>query len=718
MLSLKTAVFMIDDIHFLDAPARATATIANHLKFLANTFPVTLIYIGVGVRERGILTEGLSPDQTLHAQFGRRTTALSLRPFQINTEEGRLEWRRRLLTIEHKLVRAEKYPGMLADDLSDYLLARSSGHFASLMALINRGCPRAIRTRHQRLDTWLMDQVNNDAAAEEARRELACALEAGLLTIPPPGPPTQIECVMAWTGGSLPVSLRPLPGEALESWIGAYARRLHATSSAFLDSIGLTGARTTQMAERLTEADADALHHATGVPRPVLTAMTLSPCGGLAVTIHPDPRRLTRPSAWRFNGARTRYCPACLAENAGRGPVFWRMPWAFACPTHRSAYVFSLKASAPLRRGASSAHAAADFHHFAEARDSRVSASPSPPLSRKAFPVAKQVQFDAIGGPEVLILRKVPTPVPGAGEVLIRVDAIGLNRAEIMYREGRYFYQPSFPSTLGYEAAGAVEAVGEDVTGFAAGDSVGVVPAFLQTDYGTYGDLVLVPASSVVPRPTGIDPIKASAVWMAYLTAYGALAENGFVRPGDHVLITAASSSVGLAAIQTAHRIGAIPIATTRRADKKQALLDAGATHVIVTDDEDLPARIKEITGGEGVRLAFDPIAGPGVNTIAQGIAPGGSLVVYGALDPRPTPLPNAQSFPALTTRTYTLFEITTDAERLRRGVAFVNAGLSDGSFDPVIDRVFDLSDIVEAHRHMASNTQIGKIVVTVRHEA
>lgn len=185
VLSLRTAVFIIDDIHFLDASARATATMANHLKFLANTFPVTLIYIGVGVRERGILTEGLSPDQTLHAQFGRRTTALSLRPFQIDTEEGRLEWRRLLLTIEHKLVLAEKYPGMLADDLSDYLLARSSGHFASLMALINRGCLRAIRTRHERLDTWLMDQVNNDAAAEEARRELACALEAGLLTSRP-----------------------------------------------------------------------------------------------------------------------------------------------------------------------------------------------------------------------------------------------------------------------------------------------------------------------------------------------------------------------------------------------------------------------------------------------------------------------------------------------------------------------------------------------------
>ncbi|MFF3985095.1 zinc-dependent alcohol dehydrogenase family protein [Streptomyces sp. NPDC001797] len=331
--------------------------------------------------------------------------------------------------------------------------------------------------------------------------------------------------------------------------------------------------------------------------------------------------------------------------------------------------------------------------------------------------MAKLVQFDRIGGPEVLTLREVEVGAPGAGEVRIRVDAIGLNRAEIMYREGAYFYAPVFPSLLGYEAAGVVEAVGEGVTGLAEGDAVGVVPQFLQTDYGTYGDHVIVPASAVVPRPAGADPVRAAAVWMAYITAYGPLAESGRVRPGDHVLITAASSSVGLAAIQIARHVGAIPIATTRGPGKKQRLLDAGAAHVIVTDEEDLPARIKEITGGEGVRLAFDPVAGPGVETLAQGIAPGGFLVVYGALDPRPTPLPNAQSFPALNSSTYTLFEITTDPERLRRAVAFVNAGLASGSFDPVVDRTFDLADIAEAHRYMAANEQVGKIVVTVGHE-
>ncbi|MFD5630187.1 zinc-dependent alcohol dehydrogenase family protein [Streptomyces sp. NPDC127072] len=331
--------------------------------------------------------------------------------------------------------------------------------------------------------------------------------------------------------------------------------------------------------------------------------------------------------------------------------------------------------------------------------------------------MAQLVQFDRLGGPEVLTLRDAASRAPGAGKIRIRVDAIGLNRAEIMYREGAYFYQPVFPSTLGYEAAGVVEAVGDGVRDFSAGDPVAVVPAFLQSEYGTYGESVVLPAAAVVPRPGHVDAVTAAAMWMAYITAYGPLAESGRVRPGDHVLITAASSSVGLAAIQIARHIGAIPIATTRGADKKQRLLDAGAADVIVTDDEDLPARVEEITGGKGVRLAFDPIAGPGVETLARGIAPGGYLVVYGALDPRTTPLPNAQSYPALNSSTYTLFEITTDPERLRRAVAFINAGLASGSFTPVVDKTFDLADIADAHRYMEANGQVGKIVVTVTHD-
>jgi NADPH:quinone reductase-like Zn-dependent oxidoreductase len=106
------------------------------------------------------------------------------------------------------------------------------------------------------------------------------------------------------------------------------------------------------------------------------------------------------------------------------------------------------------------------------------------------------------------------------------------------------------------------------------------------------------------------------------------------------------------------------------------------------------------------------------VETIAKTITPGGRLLIYGAMDPRPTPLPNAADYPDLSTGMFTMFRITTDPERLRRAVAFVNAGLADGSLAPVIDRTFDLADIVEAHRYMESGAQVGKIVITVDHDA
>lgn len=185
VLSLKTSVFIIDDIHFLASPNSSPTRMVNHLKFLSNTFPVTLVYVGVGVQARGILSEGRSLSEALRAQFGRRTTPLTLHPFQVEDEAGRAQFRQLLLTIEKKLVLADKYPGMLADDLANDLYARSSGHFASLMALINRGCYRAIRTGHERLDVELMKKVKNDAAAEAARLELAAAMEAGLLTAKP-----------------------------------------------------------------------------------------------------------------------------------------------------------------------------------------------------------------------------------------------------------------------------------------------------------------------------------------------------------------------------------------------------------------------------------------------------------------------------------------------------------------------------------------------------
>ena len=208
-----------------------------------------------------------------------------------------------------------------------------------------------------------------------------------------------------------------------------------------------------------------------------------------------------------------------------------------------------------------------------------------------------------------------------------------------------------------------------------------------------------------------------AAVWMPYLTAYGAMVEVGGIRAGDVAVLTAASSSVGLAAISTANRVGAKPIAVTRTRAKRQRLLDAGAAEVIVSEEEDVTARVLELTGGRGAEFVFDAVAGPGVVTLARGVASGGTLFLWGAQSGQPTPYPGFDlGMPALNMRTFTVLEITRDPQRMRRAEAFVASGLRTGALRPVVDRLFPLQEIVQAHQHMESNRQFGKIVVTVAH--
>jgi NADPH:quinone reductase-like Zn-dependent oxidoreductase len=329
--------------------------------------------------------------------------------------------------------------------------------------------------------------------------------------------------------------------------------------------------------------------------------------------------------------------------------------------------------------------------------------------------MAKVVRFHQIGGPEVLRVEQVEVPPPRKGEVQIRIKALGLNRAESMFRRGQYLEEPRLPARLGYEAAGTVAALGPDVQGFKVGDAVSTIPAFSLNDYGLCGDLANAPVHAVTHHPAALSWAEAAAVWMQYLTAYGALIDMASLTRGDTILIPAASSSVGLAAIQIANRVGAVPIALTRGKSKRQALRDAGAAHVITTDEQDLVKEVLGITGGQGARLVFDPVGGPTFAKLVQATARLGILFLYGALSPEPTPLPLFDVLAKWATiRGYVLTEITSDPQRLERGKRFVNEGLADRSLRPIIARTFPLEQIVEAHRYLESNQQFGKIVVTV----
>ncbi|MEI9428326.1 zinc-dependent alcohol dehydrogenase family protein [Mesorhizobium sp. Cs1299R1N3] len=329
--------------------------------------------------------------------------------------------------------------------------------------------------------------------------------------------------------------------------------------------------------------------------------------------------------------------------------------------------------------------------------------------------MTRVVRFHQHGGPEVLRIEKVDLPPPGQGEVQIRVRAFGLNRAEALLRAGSYIETPALPSGLGLEVAGVIEAIGEGVTGLAPGDAVSVVPPQSMVRWPTYGELVTFPAGLIVKHPPSLDWQTAAAVWMQYLTAYGALIDFARLNSGDAVIITAASSSVGLAAIQIANRVGATAIAVTRTSAKKQALLDAGAAEVVVLADEDLAMRLSGIAGQEGVRVVLDAVGGPIFEPLTAAMSKGGILIEYGGLssDPTPFPLP-AVLGKTLTLRGYLVHEITGNPEKLEAAKAFILEGLEDGTLRPIIDRTFPFDQIVEAHRHLESNEQFGKIVVTV----
>ncbi|WP_446744631.1 zinc-dependent alcohol dehydrogenase family protein [Silvibacterium acidisoli] len=327
----------------------------------------------------------------------------------------------------------------------------------------------------------------------------------------------------------------------------------------------------------------------------------------------------------------------------------------------------------------------------------------------------KLVRFHEVGGPDVLKIEEVEIPTPSAGQVRIKVKAIGLNRAESMYRTGAYVEEPVFPALLGYEAAGEIEAVGPDITEFKIGDKVSVVPAFSFLDYGLYGELVLAPARAVVKHPETLSWEEAAAVWMQYVTAWGGLIEFAKLGKGDTVVISAASSSVGIAAIQIAKQVGATSIALTRTNTKVAELKAAGADFVVVTDEQDLVKEILAITGGKGAEVVFDPVGGPTFSKLAGATAIDGTMILYGALSPEPTTLSAVEVLGRhLTIRGFQLFEASTDDARLEKAKKFIVEGLASGSLKPVLAKTFPFEAIVNAHHYLESNAQIGKVVVSV----
>ena len=326
--------------------------------------------------------------------------------------------------------------------------------------------------------------------------------------------------------------------------------------------------------------------------------------------------------------------------------------------------------------------------------------------------MTRVVRIHEFGGPEALRLDEVPLQNPGSGEVRIRVAAIGLNRVEAIYRDG-HFGPVSFPATIGYEAAGVIEAVGQDVSRFKPGDRVATLYGLSMEAYGTYGEHILYPADRLVRVPASQSLIEAAASWMQYGTAYALVGIAG-VREGDHVVITAASSSVGVAAMQIARAHGAVPIAVTRGDAKVERLRELGAGHVVVSNQVSVPERVREITGGQGARIAFDAVGGPQLGELLTAMASEGIVIVYGMLGGYSTELVLPPMMMAnLTLRGWAADIKTATSEGRAALEAYIAPRLQSGVLRPVIAKTFCLDEIAAAHRYLEGNEQIGKIVVT-----
>jgi len=327
------------------------------------------------------------------------------------------------------------------------------------------------------------------------------------------------------------------------------------------------------------------------------------------------------------------------------------------------------------------------------------------------------VTFSEIGGPEVLKVEPLELPAIGPDEVQVRIEAIGVNRFEALYRRNFYAIAPTLPSVLGVEAVGIITEVGDQVKGHTTGDRVTILP--LQTPFvgtGTYATHANVPASTLVKSIDGTSPTEEAAVWMAALQAYNLISKVP-VGSGDFVVVTAGTSPVGSALIQFARDMGATVLATTRNEGRKQELLDLGAHHAIATDDEILSDVVKAATDGKGAKVVLDTVGGALLEQCVFSLAEGGSVFSYGA---QSSPDINAARVDvplvALDRRSLSfvdLFELTDVPERFEAAKAYIRTAVASGAFKPRIDSIFPLENVQAAHRRMEEGSLGGKVVMT-----
>lgn len=309
------------------------------------------------------------------------------------------------------------------------------------------------------------------------------------------------------------------------------------------------------------------------------------------------------------------------------------------------------------------------------------------------------------GGPEVLTLDRVPIPVPGAGEVLVRVCAFGLNNAEVLQRRG---LMPAPDGAIpGLECAGVVAATGPGVDGWAAGDRVAAL-----TRAGTYAEYVAVPAGACMRLPAGLELTTAAAVPEAAATAWWNLVRRGRIRAGERVLIHGAAGGVGSLAVQMARRLGARVVGTARGADKTALCAELGCHDVLDYGSGDVFA-----AAGGGFDVILDNQGGPTVAANVAALAPFGRLVIVGVQAGAVGPLDTSELMARaaeVSSSSLGRLDDTVRASICREVEREVLPWLAEGTVRAVVDSRFDFADIAAAHTRFSAPGRVGKVLVTV----
>ncbi len=324
----------------------------------------------------------------------------------------------------------------------------------------------------------------------------------------------------------------------------------------------------------------------------------------------------------------------------------------------------------------------------------------------------RAIVVDHPGPPDVLRWGEAPDPVAAAGEVLVAVAAAGVNRADLLQREGHYPPPAGASPTLGLECSGRVVAVGPAVSGWAIGDEV----CALLTG-GGYAELAAVPQGQLMPVPQTIDLVSAAALPEAAATVWSNLFMVAGLRPGERLLVHGGGSGIGTMAVQLAKAVGAQVFATVGSAAKADAVRGLGAEATINYRDEDFVERVRDLTGGAGVDVVLDVIGAKYLQRNLAALATGGRIVVIGLQGGTRAELDLGRLLGKRAAIVGTTLRSRPEAEKaeiVRQVVEHVWPLLEQGVVRPVVDRVVAIQDAADAHRAMAAGENVGKIVLAV----